>query len=149
MSKIIKISCDVILIAFIILLCIYFLLRIIGIAEIYEVKTGSMEDGIHAGDYILIIKKKEYKIGDVVTYQKDGYHVTHRIVEKNGDKVITKGDANNVSDEEIQVSSIVGKVIIHGSILNILIDFKYGIAGGLLGLYLLTYYFDKKEQKEK
>jgi len=149
MGKILKISFDIIFIVLIILLSLYLILRFFGITGIYEVKTGSMEDGIHAGDYILIVKKNDYKVGDVVTYKNEDYHVTHRIIKKNGNKVITKGDANNVSDEEIKVSSIIGKVIMHGGILNILIDFKFVIAGGLLGLYLLTWYFGRKEQVEE
>ena len=149
MNKAFKITFDIIFIILIIVLGLYFLLRILGIAEIYEVKTGSMEEGIHAGDYILIVKKNNYNVGDVVTYKKEEYHVTHRIIEKNGDKVITKGDANNTTDEEIEVSSIVGKVVYNGGILNILIDFKYAIACCLIGIYLLSYYFDKKEIKEE
>ena len=70
MSKIFKITFDITFIISIIILSIYFILRLFGIAEIYEVKTGSMEDGIHVGDYILIIKKNNYKVGDVVTYKK-------------------------------------------------------------------------------
>ena len=147
MSKIFKIAFDIIFIFFIIILCLYFILRILGIVKIYEVKTGSMEDEIHVGDYILIIKKNNYKVGDIVTYTKEDYYVTHRIVEKNGNKVITKGDANNVADEEISVSNIVGKVIYHGGILNFFIDFKYIIAGGLLCLYLLSIFFEKKYNK--
>ena len=92
---------------------------------IYEVETGSMEDGIHAGDYILVLKKKEYKLGDVVTYKIDGGFITHRIVEKNGDVIITKGDANNIEDEEITVDNIVGKVVYIGGLLNVAINFKY------------------------
>lgn len=149
MNKAFKITFDIIFIILIIVLGLYFLLRILGIAEIYEVKTGSMEEGIHAGDYILIVKKNNYNVGDVVTYKKEEYHVTHRIIEKNGDKVITKGDANNAIDEEIEVSSIVGKVVYNGGILNFLIDFKYAIACCLIGLYLLSCYFDKKEIKEE
>ena len=149
MNKAFKITFDIIFIILIIVLGLYFLLRILGIAEIYEVKTGSMEEGIHAGDYILIVKKNNYNVGDVVTYKKEEYHVTHRIIEKNGDKVITKGDANNTTDEEIEVSSIVGKVVYNGGILNILIDFKYAIACCLIGIYLIIYYFDKKEIKEE
>ena len=147
MSKIFKITFDIIFIISIIILSIYFILRLFGIAEIYEVKTGSMEDGIHVGDYILIIKKNNYKVGDVVTYKKEGYHVTHRIIKKNRNKVTTKGDANNVADKEIKTSSIIGKVIYHGGLLNILIDFKYVIACSLLGLYLLSMYFEKKDKK--
>ena len=149
MSKIFKIAFDIILIFLIIILCLYFILRILGIVKIYEVKTGSMEDGIHVGDYILIVKKNNYKVGDIVTYTKEDYYVTHRIVEKNGNKVITKGDANNVVDEEINVSDIVGKVIYHGGILNFFIEFKYIIAGGLLCLYLLSIFFEKKNNKQE
>ena len=149
MSKIFKIVFDVIFIFLIIILCLYFILRILGIVKIYEVKTGSMEDEIHVGDYILIIKKNNYKVGDIVTYTKEDYYVTHRIVEKNGNKVITKGDANNVADEEISVSNIVGKVIYYGGILNFFIDFKYIIACGLLCLYLLSIFFEKKDNKQE
>ena len=149
MSKIFKIAFDIIFIFLIIILCLYFILRILGIVKIYEVKTGSMEDEIHVGDYILIIKKNNYKVGDIVTYTKEDYYVTHRIVEKNGNKVITKGDANNVVDEEINVSDIVGKVIYHGGILNFFIEFKYIIAGGLLCLYLLSIFFEKKNNKQE
>ena len=149
MSKIFKIAFDIIFIFLIIILCLYFILRILGIVKIYEVKTGSMEDGIHVGDYILIVKRNNYKVGDIVTYTKKDYYVTHRIVEKNGNKVITKGDANNIVDEEITASDIVGKVIYHGGILNFFIDFKYIIAGGLLCLYLLSIFFEKKDNKQE
>ena len=147
MTKIFKKVIDVIFIIAIVLLCIYFMLRLVGIAQIYKVKTGSMEDNIHTGDYILIYKKKDYKVGDIVTYQKDDYHVTHRIIEKKKDIVITKGDANNLPDDEIKIKSIIGKVIYHGGILNFLIDFKYAITSGLLGLYLISYYLEKRKKE--
>ena len=149
MSKISKNSFDIIFIILIVLLSAYFLLRLLGLAEIYEVKTGSMENGIHAGDYILIIKKNNYQVGDIVTFKKEDYYVTHRIIKKNGKRVVTKGDANNTPDEEIKVSSIIGKVIYHGGILNLIIDFKYIIASGLLGLYLLSLFFNTEKQKKE
>lgn len=146
MKKVLKTTYNIIFIIGISLLLIYFSLRLIGIAEIYKVKTGSMEDGIHVGDYILICKKKDYKLKEIVTYKKDNYYVTHRIVKKNGNKFVTKGDANNIEDEEIELKSIVGKVIYSGGMLNILIDYKYAIGSGLLGLYLLSCYFTKEEK---
>ena len=149
MSKIIKIIVDTIVILLIVLIAVYFLLRICGIASIYKVKTGSMEDGIHAGDYILIYKKKTYKVGDVVTFSKDGYHVTHRIIKKNGNRVVTKGDANNIEDDEINTNNIIGKVIYTGGLLNYLINYKFIIAGFLLFLYLISLYFDKNKQSKK
>ena len=149
MAKVIKIISDILFVLLIILLCLYFALRFMGIAEIYKVKTGSMEDGIHAGDYILIYKKDKYNIGDIVTYEKDNYHVTHRIIKKNGEKIITKGDANNIEDDEINVKSIVGKVIYSGGYLNFVIDYKYAIASALLALYLFSYYFSKKDDEKE
>lgn len=148
MNKLLKMVYNTIFIIGISLLLIYFSLRLIGVAEIYKVKTGSMEDGIHVGDYILIYKKKDYKLKEIVTYKKDNYYVTHRIVKKNGNKFVTKGDANNIEDEEIELKSIVGKVIYSGGMLNILIDYKYAIGSGLLGLYLLSCYFTKDEKSE-
>ena len=147
MAKILKKIFDVIFVLMIVCLSLYFVLRFFGMAEIYRVQTGSMEDGIHAGDYILIYKKDKYNIGDVVTYEKEGYHVTHRIIKKNGDKVITKGDANNVEDDEINVKSIVGEVIYNGGILNFLIKYKYALASALLALYLFSCYFGRKEKE--
>ena len=144
-SKVLKIFSDVIFVLSIIFLVVYFILRFMGIAEIFLVKTGSMEDGIHVGDYILIYKKDNYNIGDIVTYEKDGYHVTHRIIKKNGNKIVTKGDANNIEDDEINVRSIVGKVIYSGGYLNFVIDYKYAIASVLLALYLFSCYFSKKD----
>ena len=146
-SKILKGFTDIIIVLLIIFLGIYFILRIMGIAEIYLVKTGSMEDGIHVGDYILIYRKDEYKIGDIVTYEKGGYHVTHRIIKKNGNKIVTKGDANNIEDDEISVDSIVGKVIYSGGYLNFVIDYKYALASALLALYLFSCYFSKKDDE--
>ena len=148
MSKVFKIIMDILLIILIIALSGYIILRTIGIVSIYKVETGSMEDGIHAGDYILIYSKKDYKLGDVVTYKKDNYFITHRIVRIVDDKVITKGDANNANDAAIDISSIVGLVIYSGGLLNILIDFKFTIAGLLIGLYLLSSYFESRKEEE-
>lgn len=146
MGKVFKKICDVLFIIVIIILVGYFVLRNMGIFEIYEVETGSMEQGIHVGDYVLICRKNEYVVGDIVTYKKDDYYVTHRIIKSiNGNKVITKGDANNTEDEEISIHAIVGKVILIGGLLNFVIDYKYGIVGCLLGVYLLTCYFTKND----
>ena len=52
--------------------------------------------------------------GDVITYEEDeNYFVTHRIIEKYENKLITKGDKNNEADVEINNSQIVGKVVYH------------------------------------
>ena len=138
MAKFFKRVFDVIFILIIIALSAYFILRYTNQIMIYRVKTGSMEDNIHAGDYILIIRKDEYNVGDVVTFQRPDGFITHRIIKKDGSKIITKGDANNVEDDTIDESSIVGKAIISGGIVNIIINYKYALIAFLLALYLFS-----------
>ena len=148
MDKILKAILNVFYAIIIILLIGYFALRVTDKVEIYVVKTGSMEEKIHVGDYILIYRKSNYNVGDVVTYTSNDGFITHRIVRKDGNKITTKGDANNSEDNEIVESNIVGKVIISGGILNILINYKYIIVCLLLSLYLFSCYFSK-DDKEK
>ena len=148
MLKILEKIGNILMIVIILLLLVYFGLRIANKVEIYNVKTGSMEDKIHAGDYILIFKKESYAIGDVITFRTENGYVTHRITKIEGDYVTTKGDANNTEDETISSSSIVGKVILSGGILNIIINYKYALAGIVLSLYLFSCYFESRK-KEK
>ena len=150
MIKVFKKILNIIFIILIIILVGYFILRLTGRLEIYNVKTGSMEDNIHVNDYIMIYKKNDYEIGDIVTFKKDNYLITHRIIKKENNKFITKGDANNTIDDAINLEQIVGKVIIIGGILNFIINYKFALAGLFLSLYLLSYYFDScNEEKEK
>ena len=145
--KVLKFIINIFLIIIIVLLSIYAILRFTNRVEIYKVQTGSMEQGIHVGDYILIVRKNDYNENDIVTYKKDGYHITHRIIKIDGDKVITKGDANNIEDEEISKSDIVGKLIYKGGILNIIVKYKFIIIGVFIILYLITMLFDKEEKE--
>lgn len=146
MSKIIKIVFNVLLVLIIILLVAYLVLRVTNKIRIYKVETGSMEDKIHTGDYILLFKKNKYYVGDVVTYKVDNYFVTHRIIKMDDDKITTKGDANNKEDEEITDSQIEGKVVYCGGFLNYIIKFKFAIVAFLIGLYLLSCYFEKDKK---
>lgn len=80
---------------------------------ILEVVSGSMEPNISIGDLIIIdTKAKDYKVKDVVTfYDVNGSFVTHRIIEIDGNKIITQGDANNTIDEAISKDDIVGRYV--------------------------------------
>ena len=146
MRNILKIVNNVLFIIIIIILAGYFALRMLNKIEIYSVTTGSMENNIHAGDYILIIRKNDYNIGDIVTYKKSDYFITHRIVKKDNNIFVTKGDANNLEDDAINISDIEGKVIMSGGILNIIINYKFAIAAIWLSLYLISCYFDKEKK---
>lgn len=90
------------------------------------VTTGSMEPQIDSGELIIIKEFDKYEIGDIVTFiDKDDFLVTHRIVCLNEKNMITKGDNNDLLDEEISLNNIKGKVIFHSK------------ASGFFVLYLL------------
>lgn len=79
-----------------------------------KVSSNSMRPEFEKGDIIFIKKQENYEIGDIITYQtKDNNLVTHRVIEKYGNDYITKGDSNNIEDEEkIKPEQIKGKLII-------------------------------------
>ncbi len=151
MASIYKKTINVLLIILIILLTGYYLLRITNVINIYAVKSGSMEKSIHVGDYILVMKKSDYKVGDIVSYKEEDHFVTHRIVTEENDTYITKGDANNAEDKPISKNSVVGKVILSGGIINFVVNYKFVLAAIFITLYLLSCYLNdnKKETKDK
>jgi len=146
MGKIFKIIVNCILVLIIIVLVAYFALRAMDKIRIYNVETGSMEDKIHTGDYILLIRKDDYQVGDVITFTVNDYFITHRIISMKDGKITTKGDANNLEDADITKNQIVGKAIYWGGILNYIINYKFVIAAALVGLYLLSCYFGEDEE---
>ena len=82
-------------------------------------------------------KTKEFKEKDIVTYKKDNKYVTHRIIKIEGDKVITKGDANNVEDPPINKKDIIGKYVYKNKILDFLVKYKVYILFGIIIIYLI------------
>lgn len=78
-----------------------------------------MEPTIHMKEFIIIKEMKDYKINDIVTYKNtDNNLVTHRIIEKNGNDIITRGDNNTINDQAIKLENIEGKVIFHSIVLG-------------------------------
>jgi signal peptidase I len=149
MVKIIKRIIDIVFILIIAILSLYFVLRLTNRVVIYKVQTGSMERGIHVNDYIFVLKQNSYKKNDVITFKYEDTFITHRIVKIDGNKIITKGDANNVEDDEISVDKVVGKVIYNGGILNIIIDYKYVVIASMLVVYIATILLDKASKMEE
>ena len=77
----------------------------------FEVATGSMSSTIEVGDVIVVKLTKDVNLKDIVVYKQDSNLITHRIISIDGEKVITKGDANNTEDAPITINEIIGKVI--------------------------------------
>lgn len=77
----------------------------------FQVKTGSMSGTIEIGDIIVVKLEEDVEKNDIVTYEQQDILITHRIIEKQGENIITKGDANNSEDEPITTNDIIGKVV--------------------------------------
>ena len=81
----------------------------------FEVETGSMEgneeDSISTGDWVVVKYTNNIQLGDIITFQKDGAFITHRVIEEYNGTYITKGDANNAKDDPVSREQIVGKVV--------------------------------------
>lgn len=77
----------------------------------FEVATGSMSNTIEIGDVVIVKITKEVNKNDIIVYKDEDNFITHRLVEKDGDKLVAKGDANNSKDKPITEEQILGKVI--------------------------------------
>jgi hypothetical protein len=68
-------------------------------------------------------------VGDIIVYQKEDQLIIHRVVSMDGTTLVTQGDANNVADEPIDISSVKGKMVSRIPVLGGLIrDLKTPIA---------------------
>lgn len=74
------------------------------------VLTDSMKPEFSGGDVIFVTKSEDYIVGDIVVFTDGRIPTVHRIIEINGEEIITKGDNNNVADEPITADRILGKV---------------------------------------
>lgn len=84
----------------------------------FIVLTGSMQPLIPAGSIVYTQKVSNYNIGDIISYEKAGVIITHRIfdIKREGGKIVylTKGDANNIPDSDaITSDKIIGKAQFH------------------------------------
>ena len=77
----------------------------------FEVLTGSMRNEINISDIVIVKSQVNYQVGDIITYKSKNYVVTHRVVKVEENILVTKGDANNISDEPIYKNQVIGKVV--------------------------------------
>ena len=83
----------------------------IGGYTFFIVASGSMSGTVDVNDMVIVKITDDFQVWDIVTYQADGYFVTHRIISINKDQIITKGDSNNTEDDPIGRDKIIGKVV--------------------------------------
>ena len=122
-----------------ILLFLFLILNRILNISIFQIQSGSMMPKINIGDIVITYKKEEYKENDIITYKKNEYYyITHRIIKIVDKGYITKGDFNNIYDEDVvKLEQIKGKVIFSSKVLGIIYKYKYYLIGVLI--FLLFY----------
>ena len=75
------------------------------------VLSGSMEPTFSRGDLVIVKKEDDPKMGDIIVYQSGKSLIVHRMIERDGDRIVTQGDANNAADPTFELSAVKGKVI--------------------------------------
>lgn len=117
------------------------------------VLSGSMEPALGVDDVIIVRECENYNKNDIVVYDSGRELIVHRIIDQDGDTFVTKGDANNVSDEPIHRDAIKGKVVFSianiGVVINALRS-PVGLIVIILAAILLIEgsFHHKKEQDE-
>ena len=70
--------------------------------SLFEVGTGSMSPTIEIGDVVITKITKDVEENDIIVYIEDDDIITHRLIEKNEERLITRGDTNNSDDKPIE-----------------------------------------------
>jgi len=140
------------LIIFIVLLTIA--AKTVGVS-LYYVLTGSMKPTAEKGDIVLTVPVRKVKIGDILSFKKDGVVITHRVVEIREEfgetYFLTKGDSNKFNDPyPIPGKELLGKVIFvvpTGSVFNPnYIPVLYWIMGFTFGGLMYLIYLQNTPQ---
>ena len=112
--------------------------------QMYFIRSGSMSPYLEVGDVIISKKYDGGELvagenGDVVTYYGDVNGrtelITHRVIEVDGDTVVTKGDYNTSADSPISKSEIEAVMTYK----TVIIDDIYGEISTTWGFWLLIF----------
>jgi signal peptidase I len=89
----------------------------LGGSATYVVTHGtSMEPRFHTGDLAIVRPQSSYHVGEIVAYHNHELHtiVLHRIIGREGDRYVFKGDNNDFVDPERPLASqLIGALWIH------------------------------------
>lgn len=119
----------------------------------FVVASGSMTGTIEVNDIIIVKVDDTYQKDDIITFNNGGAFITHRVVRVDQEKVITRGDANNLEDDPVSKKDVIGRVVLIVSMISLL---KLLVFIVFVVLIIIILNFDKifrkyitKERKEK
>lgn len=78
---------------------------------VFEIASGSMNPILNENDIVLVKIGNEVNENDIITYKKKDTFITHRLIKKQANYYICKGDANNTNDDPIKETQILGRVV--------------------------------------
>ena len=161
MKRFIKVVKNIVYVMFFSLVLFIIVLNMLSVYDLslfgfrtFRIMSGSMNPNVLEDSFILTKEYDDYKVGEVVTYKKNGEHITHRIIKIDGDQITTRGDSNNTQDENISKDMIIGKVIFSFAWYGFVIFlFEQPITWILIFVVLITLFylnhiFEKKEKLE-
>ena len=78
----------------------------------FKAKGGSMSPFIRNGDVVEVVPLKgKINLGDIILYRSSyGNPVVHRVIHRNTESILTKGDSVPNSDEPILSKQVLGRV---------------------------------------
>ena len=85
-----------------------------GKAVRFRLKGNSMFPLLRNGKDVVVLEKsspEELKPMDVVLFRYRGGHVLHRIIRRDGERLLIQGDGSLVAVEHCTVDDVVGKVV--------------------------------------
>jgi signal peptidase I len=127
-----------------------------GQASYVIVDGNSMEPKLHKGDLVIVRKADGYGIGDVVAYRHpDIGLVIHRIVGREGDRFVLRGDNNSWLDSYRPLESeLIGKSWIHAPSAGKLIERlrfpgSMAILAAMMGVTAMTMFVTTTKDQRK
>lgn len=120
------------------------------------VVSGSMEPEIMTGSLCFIdYKEKKAEVGDIIAYEKEDMRIIHRVLQKNDDEYITKGDNNDTEDiAPVHEKQIMGRALfslpyLGYSVMVMKTKAGFTITAVLIFIVLLSGFSVKKTKKHK
>lgn len=96
---------------FVALIIIVALVNILNI-RLDQVLSDSMYPAFNQKDIIVVMKQKDYEVGDVIEFRQGDKNVAHRLVDITSEGIyVAKGDFEGGSTQNVKKEEIHGKVV--------------------------------------
>ena len=121
----------------------------------YVVLSGSMEPALKVGGIVWTdLKKKDASVGEIITFQKDGRIVTHRVAGKTDGGYLTRGDANEEADPGfVAADEVIGTAAFYVPSLGFGVvwtqKYMFQLSGGVLVILLIVFFMPEKQKGKK